>query len=174
MYFILFIIFVIAQRLLELVVAKRNEAWARSQGAEEFGKAHYPFIVALHTLFIISMIAEYYCLRNGEFNIAMLVIFLILISLKIWTIGSLGKYWNTKILRIPNSIFVKKGPYKLFKHPNYFIVICEIVVIPLVFNLYATAIIFTVLNAVMLTVRIREEERVWGTGTGIKRINAIS
>jgi methyltransferase len=161
MYFILFICFVIAQRLLELVVAKRNEAWARSQGAEEFGKAHYPFIVALHTAFIISMIAEYFYL-GGEFSLLMLIIFLLLISLKIWTIGSLGKYWNTKILRIPNSIFIKKGPYKLFKHPNYFIVICEIIVIPLVFHLYATAIVFTLLNAVMLTVRIREEERVWG------------
>jgi methyltransferase len=160
MYFILFIGFVIFQRLLELVVAKRNEAWARSQGAEEFGKAHYPFIVALHTAFIISMIAEYFYL-GGEFSIIMMVIFLLLISLKIWTIGSLGKYWNTKILRIPNSIFIKKGPYKLFKHPNYFIVICEIIVIPLVFHLYATAIIFSLLNVVMLTVRIREEERVW-------------
>jgi methyltransferase len=160
MYFILFVCFVIFQRLLELVVAKRNEAWARSQGAEEFGKAHYPFIVALHTLFIISMIAEYFYL-GGESSIVMMVIFLLLISLKIWTIGSLGKYWNTKILRIPNSIFIKKGPYKLFKHPNYFIVICEIIVIPLVFHLYATAIVFTLLNAVMLTVRIREEERVW-------------
>lgn len=162
MYFILFIAFVIAQRLLELVVAKRNEAWARGQGAVEYGKAHYPFIVALHTLFIISMIAEYFCLGNGEFSLFMLIIFLLLISLKIWTIGSLGKYWNTKILRIPNSIFIKKGPYRLFKHPNYFIVICEIIVIPLVFHLYATAIVFTLLNAAMLTVRIREEERVWG------------
>jgi methyltransferase len=162
MYFILFISFVIFQRLLELVVAKRNEAWARSQGAVEYGKAHYPFIVALHTLFIISMIAEYFYL-GGEFSLLMLIIFLLLISLKIWTIGSLGKYWNTKILRIPNSVFIKKGPYKLFKHPNYFIVICEIIVIPLVFHLYATAIVFSVLNAIMLTVRIREEERVWGS-----------
>ncbi|MEO7215946.1 isoprenylcysteine carboxylmethyltransferase family protein [Mucilaginibacter sp.] len=161
MYFILFISFVILQRLLELVIARRNESWARAQGAEEFGKAHYPFIVALHTAFIISMIAEYFYL-GGEFSLLMLIIFLLLISLKIWTIGSLGKYWNTKILRIPNSVFVRKGPYKMFKHPNYFIVICEIIVIPLVFHLYATAIVFTLLNAVMLTVRIREEERVWG------------
>jgi methyltransferase len=92
------------------------------------------------------MIAEYFYL-GGEFSIIMMVIFLLLISLKIWTIGSLGKYWNTKILRIPNSIFIKKGPYKLFKHPNYFIVICEIIVIPLVFHLYATAIVFSLLNA---------------------------
>ena len=164
MYFILFILFVIFQRLLELVVARRNETWARSQGAVEYGQSHYPFIVALHTLFIISMIAEYW-IKPGDFSMILLIIFLLLISFKIWTISSLGKYWNTKILRIPNSLFVKKGPYKLFKHPNYFIVICEIIVIPMVFNLYITAIVFTLLNAAMLTVRIREEERVWGSTT---------
>ncbi|AMR31480.1 hypothetical protein A0256_08600 [Mucilaginibacter sp. PAMC 26640] len=162
MYFIIFILFVIFQRLLELAVAKRNEAWARSQGAIEYGQSHYPFIVALHTFFIISMIAEYW-FKPGDFSMILLIIFLLLISFKIWAISSLGKYWNTKILRIPNSAFVKKGPYKLFKHPNYFIVICEIIVIPMVFNLYITAIVFTLLNAAMLMVRINEEERVWAS-----------
>ena len=160
MYFILFICFVIFQRLFELVVARRNEKWARSQGAVEYGQKHYPYIVLLHTLFIISMIVEYFY-KGGNFNYILMLVFLLLIALKIWVISSLGKYWNTKILRIPNSVFVKNGPYKLFKHPNYFIVICEIIVIPMVFKLHITAIVFTILNALMLTVRIREEEKVW-------------
>ena len=160
MYFVYFICFVIVQRLLELIVAKRNEKWLRKQGALEYGQKHYPFIVLLHILFIISMIIEY-CFKGGEFNEIFMILFLILILLKIWVIYSLGKYWNTKILRIPHSSFVKKGPYKIFKHPNYFIVICEIIVIPFVFNLYITAITFTVLNAIMLMIRIKQEERVW-------------
>jgi methyltransferase len=160
MYFALFIGFVIFQRLLELVIAKRNEKWLCSQGAVEYGQKHDPYIVMLHTLFIVSMIAEY-LYRVGVFNIVVMVVFLLLIVLKIWVISSLGRYWNTKILRVPHSIFIKKGPYKFFKHPNYIIVICEIIIIPLVFNLYFTAIIFSVLNAFMLWVRIREEEKVW-------------
>jgi methyltransferase len=160
MYFILFIGFVIIQRLLELAVAKRNEKWALAQGAVEHGKDHYPFIVALHTLFIISLVAEYE-LRGGILNYFMLMLFFALIMLKVWIVSSLGKYWNTKILRIPGSMPVKKGLYRFFKHPNYFIVVCEIIIIPMVFDLYVTAIVFTVLNALMLTVRIREEERVW-------------
>lgn len=160
MSFIIFISFVIFQRLLELALAKRNEKWARSKGAVEYGQKHYPFIVALHTLFIISMIAEYFY-RGGSFNNIIFLIFIFMILLKVWVIASLGKYWNTKILKIPGSAFIKKGPYKLFRHPNYFIVICEIIIIPMVFNLYITAIIFTFLNAAMLTVRIREEEKVW-------------
>ena len=160
MNFIYFIIFIIGQRLLELVIAKHNEKWIRKQGALEYGQKHYSSIVLLHTFFIIALTIEYWY-RGGHFNRVFMIIFLILLLLKIWTIFSLGKYWNTKILKIPHSVFVKKGPYKYFKHPNYFIVVCEFVVIPLVFNLYLTAIIFSALNAIMLMVRIREEEKVW-------------
>jgi methyltransferase len=161
MYFIIFILFVITQRLSELYIARGNEKWLRSQGAVEYGKEHYPFIVALHTLFIVSMIVEYILRGSSPFDFVFLVLFILLLLFKFWALSSLGKYWNTKIFRVPGTGPVKKGPYKLFKHPNYFIVICEIAIIPMVFHLYYTAIIFTVLNAIMLTVRIRVENKVW-------------
>ena len=161
MYFIVFIIFLITQRLSELYIASRNEKWLRSQGAVEYGREHYPYIVALHTLFIISIIVEYIIRGGSSVDIIFLILFILLLLFKFWALSSLGKYWNTKIFRVPGSGPVKKGPYKLFKHPNYFIVVCEIAIIPLVFHLYYTAIIFTILNAVMLTVRIRVENRVW-------------
>jgi methyltransferase len=161
MYFIIFVLFVITQRLSELYIAKGNEKWLRSQGAVEYGKAHYPFIVALHTLFIISMIVEHIIRGDSPIDYIFLTLFILLLLFKFWALSSLGKYWNTKIFRVPGAGPVKKGPYKLFKHPNYFIVVCEIAIIPMVFNLYYTAIIFTVLNAVMLTVRIRVENKVW-------------
>ena len=151
----------IATRLFELSVAKQNERWLRENGAEEYGKKHYPIIVAMHTFFILSMIIEYFIRDDATINYIFLSAFIVLMILKAWTISSLGKYWNTKILRVPNSIFIKRGPYKYFRHPNYFIVICEIVIIPLVFGLYYTAIIFTILNGMMLSVRIKVEEEVW-------------
>ncbi len=161
MYFIIFILFVIIQRLSELYIARGNEKWLRSQGAVEYGKEHYPFIVALHTLFIISIIVEYILRGNTLIDFVFLILFALLLLFKFWALSSLGKYWNTKIFRVPGAGPVKKGPYKLFKHPNYFIVVCEIAIIPTVFHLYYTAIIFTVLNAIMLTVRIRVENKVW-------------
>ncbi|HEY4197786.1 MAG TPA: isoprenylcysteine carboxylmethyltransferase family protein [Mucilaginibacter sp.] len=161
MYFIIFIIFLVAQRLTELAVSKRNEKWLLSQGAIEYGREHYPFIVALHTLFIISLIAEYYLTGGQPLNVIFLVLFILLLLFKYWVLSSLGTYWNTRIYRVPGAIAVKKGPYKLFKHPNYVDVVCEIAIIPLVFNLYYTAIIFTVLNAIMLSVRISVENKVW-------------
>jgi methyltransferase len=161
MYFTLFIIFLITQRLSELYIASRNEKWLRSQGAVEYGAAHYPFIVALHTLFVISLIVEYILRGGAEPDIIFLILFILLLLFKFWALSSLGKYWNTKIFRVPGAGPVKKGPYKLFKHPNYFIVVFEIAIIPLVFHLYYTAVIFTLLNAIMLSVRIKVENKVW-------------
>ncbi|MBK8554154.1 MAG: hypothetical protein IPL53_25150 [Ignavibacteria bacterium] len=159
--FYIVIVIVILQRLFELVIAKRNEKWLLEQGAVEYGKEHYRFIVLLHTLFFISMIAEYnFRERDIEFNVInylFLVFFVFLQIMRVWVLRSLGKYWNTKILRIPDSGLIKTGPYRYFKHPNYIIVVCEIFVIPMIFDLYYTAIVFSVLNAIMLSVRIRSE-----------------
>lgn len=154
---------VILQRLIELRIAKRNEVWLREQGAIEYGNSHYKFIVILHTCFFLSMITEYYLRgRHTEINLlnySFFVIFLFLQAGRIWVLLSLGKYWNTKILRIPGRELVTKGIYRYFKHPNYIIVVSELFVIPMMFNLYYTAVIFTVLNAIMLTVRIKEENK---------------
>ena len=159
--FNLFISFIIILRLVELLVARRNEKWLLKNGAILYGQKHYPLIVLLHTLFILSVILEYFFIGHSNLIIPLLILYIILIIAKIWTISSLGMYWNTKIYRIPGSVFIKKGPYKYINHPNYIIVIWEIAVIPLVFGLYWTAIIFTIMNAIKLSVRIKEENKVW-------------
>ena len=158
--FILFIAFVVTQRLSELVLAKRNERWLLKQGAVEFGRGHYPFIVLLHTFFIMAMLAEYFLSSEQHlFNRLFFLFFFALLLAKAWVISSLGKYWNTRIYRVRGAQLVNKGPYKWIKHPNYIIVVGEIFVIPLVYDLYMTAIVFSLLNAVMLTIRIREENK---------------
>jgi methyltransferase len=161
MYFIIFIIFLVTQRMTELYISKRNERWLLSQGAVEYGREHYPYIVALHTLFIVSLIAEYYLLGGQPTSYIFLLLFILLLTFKYWVLSSLGLYWNTRIYRVPGAVAVRKGPYKLFKHPNYVDVVLEIAIIPLVFHLYYTALIFSVLNAIMLSVRIRVENKVW-------------
>src|ERR1700744_3865773 len=161
MCFTIFISFLILQRFSELYIARRNEKWLLQNGAVQYGQSHYPFMVAMHTLFIVSLIAEYNLRGSTSISYEFLIAFLLVLCFKFWALNSLGKYWNTKIYRIPGVYPVKKGPYKIFKHPNYGEVICEIAIIPLVFNLYYTAIIFTVLNAIMLSVRISVENKVW-------------
>lgn len=160
MVFILFISFVILLRIGELVLSKSNEKWLLQNGAVEYGKRHYPFIVTLHILFIISIIIEYAARQTVSFSLFMLIFYFSLLVFKTWGIFSLGRFWNTRIYHIPDIPLVKKGPYNYFKHSNYLIVVAEIAVIPLIFHLYFTAITFTLLNALMLFVRIKEENKI--------------
>jgi methyltransferase len=162
MAFILYVSLLIVLRLTELYISARNEKWLQSRGAIEYGRGHYPFVVALHTLFIASLVTEYFLNDTPhQLNYIFLALVILVLLFKWWLMSSLGKYWNTRIYRIPGSLAVKKGPYKFIRHPNYIDVVCEIAMIPLVFHLYYTAIIFSVLNAIMLTVRIKEENKVW-------------
>ncbi len=160
MVFILFISFVILLRIGELVLSKSNAKWLLQNGAVEYGQKHYPFIVALHVLFIISVIFEYSRQSDPTYNLFLIAFYVVLLVFKAWIILSLGKFWNTRIYHIQNRTPIKKGPYNYIKHPNYLVVIIEIAVIPLIFNLYYTAITFTLLNAIMLFVRIKVENKV--------------
>lgn len=160
MVFATFISFVILLRISELFLSKRNEKWLIQNGALEYGQMHYPFIVLLHVLFFISLIVEYSMQQPSSFSLLLLLLYFLLIGFKTWTVLSLGHYWNTKIFHIPNAPLIKQGPYKFIKHPNYLIVIAEIAVIPLIFHLYFTAIIFSFLNSIILFIRIKEENKV--------------
>lgn len=159
--FIITMSFTVLLRVSELFLSGRNEKLLRKNGAVEFGKSHYKYMVMLHTLFLISVAAEYlinYSSRNAaEFNFLLLFLFILLQVFRFYTIYSLGKYWTTKILRIPGTPLVKRGIYKFAKHPNYFIVVIEIALIPLIFNCYYTAVVFSILNLLMLSVRIKAE-----------------
>ena len=160
MAFGIYISLFIIQRLAELVIAARNEKWLRRNGAVEYGQKHYPIIILLHTCFIVSLIIEGLLHSEGTPNVVFLTVYVLLILAKVWVIYSLGTYWNTKIFRIPGTSLIQKGPYAFLKHPNYVIVVCEFVVVPMVFHLFYTAIIFSIFNAILLRNRIMEENRI--------------
>ncbi len=110
MAFIVFLSFFIAQRLSELAIAKRNEKWLRAQGAAEYGQKHYPFIVLLHASFIVAMIGESIWRGRQSLDVIFLILFFALVTAKAWVIASLGKYWNTKIFRVPVPINISGIP----------------------------------------------------------------
>lgn len=160
MIFTIFIAVIILQRITELVIAKKNEREMKSQGALEFGQSHYPFIVAVHSLFFVVYIIEVSLFSNelSPFWTILFSLFLLTQAGRIWALKSLGPYWNTKIIVLPNATVVKKGPYQFIKHPNYAIVTAEFIIIPLMFQAYFTAVIFTILNIIILMIRIPAEE----------------
>jgi methyltransferase len=127
----------------------------------EWGRGPYPFIVALHVLWLVSTLVEG-LLRGPDFPTfwpVPLALFLLVQPLRYWAIFSLGENWNTKILVVPSAKAVRRGPYRYLKHPNYVVVVVEILAFPLIFGAWTTALVFTVLNAAVLFVRIREENR---------------
>ncbi|OHV44221.1 isoprenylcysteine carboxylmethyltransferase family protein [Pseudofrankia sp. BMG5.36] len=148
------------ERLAELTVAKRNMAWSLARGARESGFSHYPFMVVLHTGLLAGCLLEVW-LGGGDFLPAlgwpMLALVLAAQALRWWCIHTLGHQWNTRILVVPGLPRVTSGPYRLFAHPNYVAVVVEGFALPLVHTAWITAVVFTVLNAWLLTVRIRAE-----------------
>lgn len=155
------LLIIIIQRLLELRIAKSNEAWVKQREGVEKGEDHYKWFIIVHTLFFVSLIAE--ALLNNQqtfkFSYLLFLIFLLIQIGRIWCITSLGKFWNTKIIISPQFSLVKKGPYKYVKHPNYIIVGIELMVIPFLFNAYITGIVFPILHILLLTIRIPAEEK---------------
>lgn len=149
------------QRLLELRLSRRNERRARTRGAVERGAGHYKPIVAAHTSWLISTFVEG-ALRGPDFPAFWpipLALFLLVQPVRYWAIFSLGENWNTRILVVPGAKLVRRGPYRYVKHPNYVVVIVEILAFPLIFGAWITALVFSILNALLLHVRIKEENR---------------
>ncbi|MEI1421802.1 isoprenylcysteine carboxyl methyltransferase family protein [Bacillus cabrialesii] len=159
--FWLLIVILIAQRAAEMAVARQNEQKVKQQGAIEFGESHYPYIIIMHILFFLSLIAEVLLMNKqpSSWWIGIAATIVSVQAVRYWALCSLGAYWNTKILVIPGAELVKKGPYKWMKHPNYTVVILEILLIPLLYQAYITMCLFSVVNAVLLTVRIRTEDK---------------
>jgi methyltransferase len=149
------------QRLLELAYSRRNERKLRARGAVERGNGHYPVIVAVHILWLVSTLVEG-LLRGPEppaWWPVPLAAFLLVQPLRYWAILSLGVNWNTRVLIVPGGKLVRSGPYRYFPHPNYVVVAVEILTFPLIFGAWITAVVFSLLNAALLYVRIQTENR---------------
>ena len=144
------------QRAGELVVARRNTQRLIARGAIEIAGRHYPLIVAVHAGWLIAL---WLCGRDQPVNAIALAAYLALQGLRGWVFWTLGARWTTRIIVVPGETLVSAGPYRYLSHPNYAVVIGEIAVLPLVFDLPWIAAIFSVLNAVMLAIRIRAENR---------------
>ena len=159
--FCLFLALVIAQRISELWLSRRNERWLRSQGAVEFGRSHYPFIVTLHVAFFVSLAIEVLIFGRTPATWWWLPLsfFLLAQMIRYWSIATLGQRWNTRILVLPDSRPINRGPYRYLRHPNYLAVALEFLTIPLIFQAYFTAVIFSILNAILMSIRIPTEER---------------
>jgi methyltransferase len=142
------------QRLAELLVARRNTRALLAEGAHEVGAGHYPLIVAVHGLWLAAL----WWLAPGRAVVWPLIgVFLLLQAGRLWVLATLGRRWTTRIIVLPGAPLVTRAPFRFVRHPNYLVVAGEIAVLPLAFGLWQLAVLFSVLNAAILAIRIRAE-----------------
>ena len=142
------------QRIGELVLARYNTGKLMARGAIEIGFNHYPLVVAVHAAWLIAL---WVWGRDQEVNLLALALFVAMQGLRLWILATLGRRWTTRIIVLQDEPLVASGPYRYFAHPNYAVVAGEIALLPLALHLPLLALIFTVLNAAALTIRIRTE-----------------
>jgi methyltransferase len=144
------------QRAGELVISRKNTRQLLARGAVEVASGHYPAVVAVHAAWLLSL---WVFGHDQPVNPVALAVYLALQGFRIWVLRTLGSRWTTRIIILPQQPLVSAGPYRWLSHPNYAVVTGEIAVLPLVFDLPLLAALFTVLNAAVLAIRIRAENR---------------
>jgi methyltransferase len=163
--FTVFIAMTGGERIGELVISRRHAAWAFARGGVESGRGHFPAMVALHTGLLVGAVAEVWLLGRPFIAVLgwpMLVVAVLCQAGRVWIIRSLGQQWNTRVIVVPGMPLSRRGPYRWARlpHPNYLLVAVEGAAIPLVHTAFVTAIVFAVLNAILLIgFRIPAEDR---------------
>lgn len=155
------------ERLFELRLSKKHERIAFAAGGQEYFPRHFVAMSLMHTAFLFACVAEVVLLQrtfNPWIGLPALLLALLAQGLRYWVIATLGSRWNVRIIVVPNFVPVTNGPYRYLRHPNYFGVITEMIVIPLIHGAWITAMVFSALNAMVLFVRIRAEEQALGAG----------
>lgn len=155
-----FILLIGIERLAELAVSRHNAKWSFAQGGREFGQRHYPVMVTMHSLLLLSCVTEV-AVTDRPFvpwlGWPMVGVVVISTAVRWWCVAVLGKHWNPRLIVIKGAPLVQRGPYRWLHHPNYTAVTAEVAALPLVHSAWVTAIVFSIANALVLTVRIRAE-----------------
>jgi methyltransferase len=163
--YVVLVLIVGLERLVELVVSRRNVAWALGRGGVEWGRGHYPVMVVLHAALLVGCVAEVLALDRPfrpALGFPMLAAVLAAQALRWWCVRALGPRWNTRVVVVPGLPLVTAGPYRWLRHPNYLAVVVEGLSLPLAHGAWLTAVLFTAANIPVLAARLRVEEAALG------------
>jgi methyltransferase len=156
------------QRFGELALARHNTRWLRARGAREYGRGHFPAIVALHTLLPIALTAEVLLLhtRPGTLAPLWLGLWVAAQALRYSAVRALGPFWNVRVLVVPGAPLVRRGPYRWLAHPNYVAVVTEMFAGPMLLGAWRTALVFSLLDLLVLRIRVRCEDQALALASG--------
>jgi methyltransferase len=152
-------------RLAELAYARCNARRLLDRGGREVGARHYALLVGLHVAWLAAIFVA--VPPGTPPALWLLGLFAALLTARIWTIASLGRYWTTRVITLPHEPLVRRGPYRFLRHPNYAIVAGEVAVLPLIFGAWRLALLFSVVNAALLWHRIQVEDQALASRQGL-------
>jgi len=158
------LLIVVIQRVVELLISRHNTARLIAAGGTEHGANHYIFIVAVHFAWIAVM--YFFIAPDQPASMPLIALFFALQLMRVWVIASLGRHWTTRVITVPGHVRVEHGPYRWIRHPNYVVVMLEIILLPIAFDAWAIAVIFGLLNGLVLAHRIRVENAALGIAAG--------
>jgi len=170
LWFVVLVDMVALGRIAELVISARNARWSFAHGGVESGRGHLPAILAVHVALLVGAPAEVF-LAGRPFvptlGWPMLALVIGSESLRWWCIATLGHRWNTRVIMVPGLPLVRRGPYRYrwLRHPNYAALVAEGFALPLVHTAWITALAFTLVNALVLRIRIRVENEALTTAS---------
>ena len=174
--YLVLLVLIALERLLELARSRRNAAWAFARGGIEVGRGHFRFMTVLHTLFLPACALEVWLL-DRQFVLAlglpMLGLVLLAQGLRWWAVATLGRRWNVRTIVVPGLPVVRRGPYRFVRHPNYVAVILEGIAVPLVHGAWLSAAGFTLLNLPLLAIRVRCEEEALAEHSDYARLEDV-
>lgn len=159
--YLVFLALIAAERVAELLLSRRNVAWALGRGGRELGRRHFRWMVLLHAGFLPACALEAWALERPflpALGFPMLAVVLAALGLRYWAVFTLGRRWSVQVIALPGEPVLTTGPYRFVRHPNYLAVILEGIAVPLVHTAWLTALVFTALNLLLLELRIRCEE----------------
>jgi methyltransferase len=151
------VLFIAAQRLAELVYSRRNLARLRAAGGIEPSDPAFAGFVVVHSAWVLALAVA--VPADAPVNLYFAGLYVVILGLRVWVMASLGRFWCTRVITLPNAPLVRRGPYRFIRHPNYVVVAAEVAVAPLIFGAWELALIFSILNGACLWLRIRVEER---------------
>jgi methyltransferase len=160
-FYVALVALVAVERVVELVLSRRNAGRLLARGAVEVGRGHYPWMVLAHTLFLFACPLEVLALRRPwipVLGVSMTLLLAATMALRYWVVFTLGERWCTRVVYLPGEPRIRTGPYRLMRHPNYLAVVLELIALPLIHSAWLTAIVFGAWNAVVLRLRIRTED----------------
>ncbi len=152
---LLILALVTLQRVSELFVSRRNTRRLIARGGYEEGAGHYWLLIGFHAVWMIGLWVYGW---DNPVNWTWLFVYLVIQALRGWVVAALGDRWTTRIIVMPGEPLVTTGPYRYLRHPNYYIVLLEVFVLPMVFGMFWYALGFSIVNAALLYWRIRIEE----------------